>query len=334
MDELTIRTPSDEDLESILDLLSLGLGTGTAPRTRAFWTWKHLASPFGPSYLLVAVSGGKIVGLRAFMRWTWWSSEEPIPAVRAVDTVTHPDWRGRGLFQRLTLEMVEQLQSERIAFVFNTPNPKSMPGYLKMGWVKVGRLTPWLLPRRPRRFLRSRPETAVDGPEGGFPTVHDLVGVQELDALLLATRGDDRRLATRPDRPYLLWRYARAPGLRYHAAWHPDGDQGAAIVFRLAARKRGVELRLCEVLVGPHRRAIHHARRLIDTTARRASADFVTALAAPATPERRVVLGRGFLPLPHGGPVLTVRPLDPDATPLDPRSLPNWRPVIGALELF
>ena len=61
-------------------------------------------------------------------------------AVRAVDTATHPDFRGQGVFSALTLGALEELRSDGVAFVFNTPNERSRPGYLKMGWQPVGQV--------------------------------------------------------------------------------------------------------------------------------------------------------------------------------------------------
>jgi GNAT superfamily N-acetyltransferase len=327
MGELTIRAPSAGDQEAILRLLKVGLGEGGVPRDLVFWTWKHLASPFGPSYLLVAEADSVIVGLRAFMRWTWWSGEREVPAVRAVDTVTHPDWRGRGVFTRLTLEMIERVRSEGVAFVFNTPNDKSRPGYLKMGWVRVGRLTPWIQPRRilPRRSERQEASAP--------PSVSDLLGEPGIDGLLVATPGD-RRLTTRPDRAYLRWRYADIPGIRYHAAWSLEPGRAAALVFRSLDRRGRRELRLCEILVAPSRSAERVARRLVQQAARLVAADHVVALAARATPEHRIVRRAGFLRAPRLGPVLTVRPLPPASAPVDPRRRSNWRTTLGALELF
>lgn len=327
MGELTIRAPSAGDQEAILRLLKVGLGEGGVPRDHAFWTWKHLASPFGPSYLLVAEAEGVIVGLRAFMRWTWWSGEREVPAVRAVDTVTHPDWRGRGVFTRLTLEMIERVRSEGVAFVFNTPNDRSRPGYLKMGWVRVGRITPWV---RPRRLLRRsrRPQEASTP-----PSVSDLLSAPGIDRLLSATP-DDGRLTTRPDRAYLRWRYADIPGIRYHAAWSLELGRSAALVYRSLDRRGRRELRLCEILVAPSRSAERAAQRLVQQAARFVAADHVVALATRTTPERRIVRRAGFLPAPRLGPILTVRPLNPASAPVDPRRRSSWRTNLGAVELF
>ena len=56
-------------------------------------------------------------------------------AVRAVDTITAPEARGRGVFTRFTLAILsnEITRDDDVSFVFNTPNDQSRPGYLKMG---------------------------------------------------------------------------------------------------------------------------------------------------------------------------------------------------------
>jgi GNAT superfamily N-acetyltransferase len=326
--DLEVRIPTDEDLDVIVDLVRLCLGEGRIPRTREYWAWKHLANPFGPSYLLIAEERGAIVALRAFMRWTWWSSGQPVPAVRAVDTVTHPDWRGRGVFTSLTLAMVERVQSEGVAFVFNTPNDHSRPGYLKMGWTLVGRIHPWIRPQPLGRWYGRNAG-------GDFASVGQLLEAPGLDDLLSAMAADyDPRLITRPERAYLRWRYAESPGLAYHAAWQLDEGPGAALVFHVLERPRWTELRLCEILASPTRESMAQARDLIGKTARQAGAHFVSAVTAPRTPERRVLRSSGFVPFPRRGPFLTVRPLQASALEVDPRRRRSWRPTIGALEVF
>ena len=69
-------------------------------------------------------------------------------AVRAVDTATDPEFQGRGIFTRLTLEALDELAADGVDFVFNTPNARSRPGYLKMGWQVVGRLAAAVRPTR------------------------------------------------------------------------------------------------------------------------------------------------------------------------------------------
>src|SRR4029079_3500391 len=101
--------------------------------------WKHVDNAFGRSPMWVACDGERIAGFRAFMRWEFEGAGEVKRAVRTVDTATHPDYQGQGIFTKLTLAGLEELAAEGVDFVFNTPNDKSRPGYLKMGWHVLGR---------------------------------------------------------------------------------------------------------------------------------------------------------------------------------------------------
>ncbi|MEJ2542275.1 MAG: GNAT family N-acetyltransferase, partial [Gemmatimonadota bacterium] len=147
--------------------MRLSLGEGVSPRTQAYWRWKHEASPFGASPCLLATAGGRVVGLRVFMRWEWRLNGRTISSVRAVDTATHPEWRGQGIFTRLTRALLARVEGEGVSFVFNTPNEKSRPGYLKMGWEDVGRVSLWVRPMRPGRVLMALLAQGTDeSPEG------------------------------------------------------------------------------------------------------------------------------------------------------------------------
>jgi GNAT superfamily N-acetyltransferase len=88
------------------------------------------------------------------MRWEFLDGDRVVRAVRAVDTATHPDYQGRGIFTRLTLHALDELATEGIEFVFNTPNDQSRPGYLKMGWQVVGQLPTAVRPTRLARIAR------------------------------------------------------------------------------------------------------------------------------------------------------------------------------------
>src|SRR5688572_29913041 len=121
-DEILVRSAVEDDTGRILKLLKASLGEGTIPREAGYWNWKHRTNPFGASPALLAEHDGQLVGLRAFMRWSWLRDGVEIQAVRAVDTATHPGWQGRGIFTRLTLALVEAVKAEGVSFVFNTPN--------------------------------------------------------------------------------------------------------------------------------------------------------------------------------------------------------------------
>jgi hypothetical protein len=121
-----------EDIPEIVDLLHTSL---SEINNKERFIWKHLKNPFGKSYGLLACNEGKIVGVRMFMFWEFARCKEVVKAVRPVDTITHPDYRGNGIFKKLTLDGLEKCRG-RYDLIFNTPNNNSFPGYLKMGWQK------------------------------------------------------------------------------------------------------------------------------------------------------------------------------------------------------
>jgi GNAT superfamily N-acetyltransferase len=122
----------NNDVPEIVALLRTSLSN---KHTEENFIWKHKNNPFGSSYGLVAWEKDRIVGVRMFMFWEFRKSDEVIKAIRPVDTITHPDYRGKGIFKKLTLLGLEDCK-ELYDFVFNTPNTNSLPGYLKMGWNK------------------------------------------------------------------------------------------------------------------------------------------------------------------------------------------------------
>jgi GNAT superfamily N-acetyltransferase len=341
--EMVIRSAGPSDRPAILELVKRSLGEGLIPRDLGFWSWKHERNPFGPSAVLVAEANGQLVGLRVFLRWCWAAEGRQVDAVRAVDTATHPDWQGRGIFSRLTLALVEQMTQEGVALVFNTPNQKSGPGYLKMGWSAVGRMALWVRPMRPLRILdaRLRPSRAAEeharpreAASEIFPTPGALLDQPGTADLLARSVDSDTRLITVLTPAYLQWRYVDVPGFEYHAAWAFEGGEGAALVFRLKRQGSLRELRLCEVITAPSSRSVRLGARLIRDVVRQADADFASGIGARGAPEQRALLRAGFFPVPRAAPLLTVRPLCRQALAVDALKPGSWRLSIGTLELF
>ncbi len=163
---MTIRIATEQDTEAIVALLKLSLGDVSTIKSATYWRWKHIENPFGKSHVLIAEEDGIIVGIRAFMQWRWSNGSREFTALRAVDTATHPDYQGKGIFKKLTMELIDRRRAAGDDFIFNTPNDQSRPGYLKMGWQVVGRLPVALSIRRPVRMIVNR---ATGGGAGDDP---------------------------------------------------------------------------------------------------------------------------------------------------------------------
>jgi GNAT superfamily N-acetyltransferase len=323
MDDVEIRRMDESHSTAVRALVAEAMGWKDEDELAGFFRWKHSENPFGTSPAWVAISrDGRLAGLRVLLRWEFLRNGQVIRAVRAVDTATHPDFRGRGIFTRLTVHALEDLAREPVAFVFNTPNDQSRPGYLKMGWQVVGRLPIAVRVRAPTALARMvgarvTAERESEATEVGLPASEALAG------------DDLERLLDRIERPpglwthrtpaFLRWRYG-LPLLSYRVLPATASLADGLVVFRVRRRGPARELVVADALAPPGgERAV---RRLVGVALRGTGADYALRLAAPDASLAR--FGSRF------GPVLTWRRVTEHRMP-EP---PQWRLALGDIELF
>jgi len=347
--EITVRRASADDLAAIIDVASAALGWAPGEPHEQLFRWKHLENPFGGSPMWVAESDGRLAGFRAFMRWeldgpaaladAGSTARRRWRAVRAVDTATHPDFQRMGVFSKLTLGALEEMRDEGVDIVFNTPNDQSRPGYLKMGWIDVGRLPVTFRPTSPAALARmAKARTAAD--KWSEPTAS---GVSAIDALAdheavaalasAATGGRSSKssskgssnvpLTTPLEARFLAWRYALEP--LHYRAWVGRGGRGdlseGLVLFRRRRRGTAMECSVGHVLVPGGDPA--DVRRLLGALAKEVEADYLIRIGAPDP-------RGGFAPLPNQGPRLTARTVTTDP----PEDLADWSFQLGDVELF
>ncbi len=147
--------PSDD--RQVIPLLRAALGKPDDPHYEGFLDWKHRQNAlWGVPRRGWRCTVTGWLGYRTLLRWRFPGRGGPPGRRRcvAVDTATLPDYQGLGIFRTLTLRGVAELTLAGDGIVFNTPNDKSRPGYLKMGWSVVRRLPVGVLPAGPRALLR------------------------------------------------------------------------------------------------------------------------------------------------------------------------------------
>lgn len=312
---LSVRLFEERDLPEVLNLLKSSLGESVSlRRTPELFAWKHIDNPFGRSIMLVAEDQGTIAGFRAFMRWELDSPDMGrLRCVRAVDTATHPDYRRRGVFRRLTQAALDVATDQGIDMVFNTPNPRSGAGYLTMGWSEVGAIRPLASPAR--GLLRRGAETEK------LPEPADFVD----PAAAVGERGGVDRgplgLRTPRSAEYHIWRFQRHPTARYVQI---DGREGAAVA-RLAFRGKRRELLISDVYGEGMHQTIRRCRRVARTS-------YIGAFFSQGSPERRAAYRAGLAPVPGAKLTLMARPLRP--LDVDVTDLGQWDLSLSDLELL
>lgn len=323
--ELTIRSARPDDRAAIIELCRASLGWVEGDPNEEFFAWKHDENPFGASPSWVAEDAdGTLAGLRVFLRWRFRTgSGRTLEAVRAVDTATHPDWQGKGIFTRLTLGAIPDLRESGTDLVFNTPNDKSRPGYLKMGWSEVGRVPVGVRLTSvtsigPLLGARTAAEMWSEPCEVGLPAsevLADADGVRDL----LAACGASTAIVTDRTPEYLHWRYRFGP-LAYRAVLLGRSLADGVVVFRIRRRGAATECAVSEVLA-PRGADLRRAAR---TIARESGADYMIRCAGLRA------LTDGFVPAPQLGPILTWRPIRRPGVP----SMRELDLALGDVELF
>lgn len=316
-----IREAIADDLQQITSLLRAELNKGDDPRYGEYLRWKHLQNPFGRSKCWVALDEGNIIGVRPFMQWRYLTSGSGrINTVRAVDAATATTHQRRGIFRELTITAIASLTHERFSSSLNTPNDKSGPGNLSMGWSDEGRIPVGVVPSGARGIAKmGRSRTAASlwscKTDVGIPAHSAVQDRNFIERLLLFAPNE----GVRTDRSfeYLRWRIGfRDLEYRLLMADNEDPDAGG-LIFRLRRRGVALEAVLVEQLV-PNRRT---ASRLMRSLLERTQADYIIGIRTGATV--------GLLPAPRVGPRLVSRPLA--ATPPDLKSLCL---SMGDVELF
>lgn len=320
-DEIVVRPASAADRQHILELLARTLGWERTERSSDLFAWKHDHNVFGPSPAWVAWDGDNLAGFRTVLRWEFDLNGEKVRAVRAVDTATDPAVRRRGIFRRLTLQALEDLRADGVAFVFNTPNDQSRPGYLRMGWEIAGRVP---LAARPTglgglvRMAGARfPAELWSAPGAGGESAPSVLDDTGSILELLQSQPATGKMTTRRTREYLQWRYG-LPSLDYRAAIMPGGVAAGVAFFRVRRRGPAREATVCDVLVAGDDHS--GERHLIREVATSSGADYV--LRVPK-------LRGGGVPLPRQGPIITTRPIESRAPTVD-----GWALSLGDVELL
>jgi N-acetylglutamate synthase-like GNAT family acetyltransferase len=317
---MRIRQATDQDIPKIIELLKMSLGESLMPKSEAYWRWKHIDNPFGKSPVLVADEAGELIGVRAFMRWEWTDGNQIYKSVRAVDTATHPNYQGKGIFKKLTLQLIEQCQQDGVEFIFNTPNDQSRPGYLKMGWKEGNRTPIRILLVNPFKVIGSK--IAKETFEF-IPCINALSSVN-VEQLIRSDSDLYSSLHTNYSKPYLIWRYSSVPVASYQAIYLEGENNFELLIYRLKKSMLGIEFRITDYLGGQSQMS-NAMSKLLRETAINVGATYLTISGTRNRINSGIVL--------HRGPIVTIRNLGFNRFS-ELFNFNSWQPSIGDLELY
>jgi GNAT superfamily N-acetyltransferase len=233
---------------------------------------------------------------------------------QALDVMTAPGWRGRGVFAALGVAACGHAEREGVAVLYAFPNDRSAPGFWgRLGWTRLDSVPFLVRPLRTRYFLSRLPaagRTLARLPDLPLPapraprtdgTVEPPAAWDaELDALwerFAAGIG----IAVQRDAAFLRWRFAEKPGAEYEArVLRRDGRTAGLVVWCVREKHGGRIGYLMELLHDPARPG--DGRALLATAVRAmadAGADAVLAWSLGHAPNHGVYRRGGFVPMPE-----------------------------------
>jgi GNAT superfamily N-acetyltransferase len=251
----SVRQGTPEDSPALQRLFTDVFGV---ERPETHHHWKFDDNPAGPQVLAVAEHEGRIVGQYALWPMRLTVGRETVLAAQSLDTMTHPDYRGQGMFTRLAKEAMGYAAERGVEVLYGFPNAASYPGFVrKLDWDHTGDVARYVRVLRPSAYDRvpgwagpvadAAARAIPTGPAGAVgssrPTDDELV------SLLGQGVTDDWTTYVCRDAAYLRWRFDPLSGLDYRwvtardasgtltavAVWGTELRSGRAVLSELLA---------------------------------------------------------------------------------------------------
>lgn len=134
-----IRRYREEDDLGIVELITQEFNSELNPKFDLnIWNWKYKENPAHAfSIIRVVEDKNKIIGHYAInpvmMKW----KNREILGSQAFGIVTHRNYQRRGIFKTLANKVSDESGKKEMPVTYVFPNPKSYPGFIKMGWSHI-----------------------------------------------------------------------------------------------------------------------------------------------------------------------------------------------------
>jgi len=112
-----------------------------------WWRWMYKDNPAGPARMGLAEQNGKIVGYCAILPMRLSIMGKIVLASLAVDKLTHPDHRRRGIYETLAKKVYAEAAGDGIRIVLGFPNQFSHAAIIeKLDWFDIANMQIMLKP--------------------------------------------------------------------------------------------------------------------------------------------------------------------------------------------
>jgi len=219
----TVREATANDDAGLGELFRVVFGFD---RGKEHHHWKFRDNPSGQPIVALAEAEGKIVGQYALWPTQLRLGTELVSGAQSLDTMTHADFRGQGMFTVLADECMRYAAKRGVEALYGFPNESSRPGFVrKLDWDCTGDVPIWIRPLRVSKHRRTptwlgpaADLAAMLLPRGRARAFEMRITPPSDDAIeaILAPWRDQKGIC-RVERSaaHFAWRFAEASGMRY-----------------------------------------------------------------------------------------------------------------------
>lgn len=218
------------DIAGVRAVLAASYGAEATPAPT--YDWWSFGCPAAASGFMVAEAAGRIAGVQPMEIFPFAAGGKNLTGALLTGVAVHPDFRRRGIFSALVKACEQETWRQNAAFVTTMPNEKSRPGFLRAGYIDLGRRQLLVRPLRPATLGgKVIPVLGhLAGAAGGvvqtvlkkIPAMDGLtvrsVNVLAPEIETLAARHEKLFPGLRMQRSadWLRWRFLEAPLRKYH----------------------------------------------------------------------------------------------------------------------
>lgn len=200
------------------------------------WRWLHIDNPAGISRIWLAEHNGKLIGQYPVIMENMKVDGEIIKAAQLVDTMTHSQYRHRGICSTLGKKALNEMEKGEIHLVYCFPTQQVYPLHIKSGWLDVCAFQVMIKPLNLKNilqkysvrnrlllniftvggnliikvFFRSKKVSDED-----MPKVRKISHFDDRINEFWNTISNDYNIIRIRDKKYLNWRYVDAPNADY-----------------------------------------------------------------------------------------------------------------------
>jgi len=328
----------------------------TDPR---YLPWLYDRNPAGPAYEFATRDRGLITGHSAALPLRYKIGAGEMTGSLGVNAITHPAFRGKGIFILLYEEIFKLCARDGNSFMFGFANSNSHKGCLRhLNFLEIGQLPLWILPFDLRRIVASRKSrpgwlwrvgAGAANPFLGLglsalrPRPDKDIAVEKIEAFgsefdaFWETVKDAYPNSLVRNRAFLDWRFVRHPTRRYDIFAARKGGRLLAYLAgnltTIEGLRWGMIVDMLAAATPEGRAAARAAVAAFHRHIRSEGADLAAALMLKHAPPAKALRRSGYLVcprsfLPRSFPVLLRWNL-PSAPPPGFFDLQSWHLTLG-----